>query len=93
MQNAPSYYTSLIILAGQFFIVRTQEKPPRRILELASLVVPALDYVDDVTNASFDDHILKDRFGLFDPDTYRPLTSSEAINQVKEFASRLGISF
>lgn len=94
MAYKPSYYTSLFMVGGQVMVLRTVEKPPRRILELASLVVPAietpaiLDEADDIS-----EHILKDRFGLFDPGAYRPLTTSEAIRQVEEFAKRLGVSF
>lgn len=94
MSVAPAYYTSLVIVGGQVLVVRTTEKPPRRIIELASLVVPEIEppaILDETENIS--EHILKDRFGLFDPGIYRPLTSSESLRQVEEFAKRLGISF
>lgn len=94
MTYKPSYYTALLMVGGQVLVLRTVEKPPRRIVELASLVVPAIEppaILDETENIS--EHILKDRFGLFDPGAYRPLTSSEALRQVEEFAKRLGVSF
>lgn len=81
----PKYYTTLIMFGKDVFVLRTANKPKRRIMELATMIVPELE--DRV--ALFP----KDRFGIFQPDTWEVLSDEEAEARVAKFAQSCGVRF